>query len=225
MKRQRLIILGLPGAGTSFWAQTLVSMGWVSPPPYEGRRPYPTFESRDLREVNERMMPGGLMTPDRFKEGFVVKEPDEETVQLAQRFVLMSSGTNEKFFLKNPESTLTFERMWSRWDWDHVVGVYREPTANVTSLWKSHLASSVRRTRRVTHTDLAGAWLRWNASLVKHATLRVRFPPCDDHFARFCEAIGDVPDDSAGFDADLVHSEEPDHIPNWAADMWRELEA
>ena len=56
MKHQRVLIFGLPGSGTSLVAQLLVSMGWVAPPPYEGSRPYDTFETREVRDINATML-------------------------------------------------------------------------------------------------------------------------------------------------------------------------
>jgi len=222
-ERKRAIFLGLPGSGTSFWAQLLMSMGWVAPPPYQGNRPYPTFETKALRDANASLLGGTVANQRRFDSDFAVNRPSDRDLADSERLVIHSSAHYERYFLKNPETTLTYVPLWSKWDWDHVIGVYRDPTANVESIWKHHLASPAR--ARLTKADICRAWEHWNSIVFHHATIRVRFPASKADVNRFIAEIGDEPDGSVKFDESMVNSREGRAIPKWAAKLWRKLES
>ena len=211
----RAIILGLPGSGTSLFAQLLVSAGWVAPPPYEGHRPYPTFESKHVRDINATMIGGRVGNYGRFRPDFEVSTPTEFAVRQAQDFILHSDAGHRKWFIKNPECTLTYPLLWKQWEWDHVIGVYRDPTANVASM-RSHTKDGAEVRKQ--------GWVLWNSIIVHNATVTARFPPTQTELANLCEKLDIVPGPGFEFDPSKMNSREGKVIPKWATKTWEMLD-
>lgn len=213
---KRAIIMGVPGSGTSTFAQLLTSSGWVAPPPYEGNRPYPTFETKLVRDVNASMMGGSVSRYNRFRDDFEVALPDDPTILAAQQFILHTDCAYDRWFVKQPEITLTYPLLWNKWEWDFVIGVYRDPTACVRSMG-AHTKDPAPVRRR--------GWVRWNSIILENASMTVRFPPSPPELKAFCKALDIKP--GADFKIDYAHAcrNEGRTIPSWAAETWARLEA
>jgi hypothetical protein len=209
----RVLILGLPGSGTSCVADIYHRAGFFGGEPYfaKGAYPYPTHESLLGRAVNRIVLGGAHRDwPSwRWHDDYRPRNPysDPEVFAFGDWFVEYMDAHGDWFF-KNPESLLTWTAFWRRFRWDEVIGVYRHPEEAVRVLHSTQKACYRR-----------AVWNRYARRLVQAATRTVRFP--DDMPALAQELGVECP-----FNPQLRKTR-VDYDPSgsrWCQEWWTELE-
>ena len=173
----RVLILGLPGSGTSCVADIYQRAGYFGGEPYfsRGVYPYPTCESLLGRAVNRIIL--GSEAKDwpswRWHDDFCPRNPysDIEVFTLGHWFVNEQDKHGDWFF-KNPESLLNWTAFWSRFEWDEVIGVYRHPEESIRTLHSTQKACHRR-----------NVWNRYSRRMLQAVTRTVRFPDDMDELA------------------------------------------
>jgi len=210
----RVLILGLPGSGTSCVAEIYHRAGYHGGRPYfaKGGYPYQTHESLLGRACNRLVL--GVSEKDwpswRWHHDYRPRNPyaDPELHALADLFV-KGQDTEGDWFFKNPESLLTFQGLWKRYSWDEVIGVYRHPGEAIRTM-HSGQQTTFRR----------AAWNRQCRMMLMAATKVVRFP---DDMAALALSMG-VHDPYKGqLRRTEIHYDPMTH--SWCATRWKELEA
>lgn len=207
----RAIVLGMPGSGTSYFTGIMRAAGWDVPCPYVSSRRYRTHEILWHREVNMRALRG--WRPSRFSPRARVAG-GHEILTDARIAIEKADAQCPRWVFKQPESVVTWGKVWSHFRWDLVVGVYRHPSGNIASIRRDHLNPEVHK-----RVDLKRAWLHWNATILGAASVVVRFP---DDGAAFAAHLG--LDAETTFKPHLVTNDVDGPVPGWSADRWEELE-
>ena len=208
----RAIVLGLPGSGTSYITSVMREAGWKVPCPYVASRSYPTHEILWLREVNERALRG--WRPSRFSPRARVDGSKERVID-ARIAIQKADARCARWVFKNPESVVTWEKIWSRFRWDLIVGVYRHPIGTIDSIHRDHLPESV---HERPSCDLELAWSHWNERILDVADVLVRFPDASGLARRLGLARTPDPLD------DLITNAVDGPVPAWSQNLWVRLE-
>jgi len=212
----RILILGLPGSGTSAIAECYFRAGFSNCPPTFAKVDYgyECHESLLGRAVN-RIIVGSDYGPqgwplNRWHHEWKPRNPwnDPEVRHLAMWFMREMDERHGNWFFKNPE-TLQGMAVWNRYEWDEIVGVYRHPEEAIRSLHSSEKACYRRH-----------VWNRYGKALVRYSTKIVRFP---DGVADLADELGVTnpiidgrPRTRVGYDPAAA---------DWCASTWRVLEA
>lgn len=177
----RVLILGLPGSGTSAVADVLSQDGFSDAPPTfsKAKYPYPTHESLLGRAVNRIIIGAPLIWPTwRWHHDFRPRNPfnDPEVHHLARFFVKVNDEAHERWYFKNPETMMAWDTVWKPIGWDEVIGVYRHPEESIRNLHSEQKACY----RRV-------VWNHYTRLLIRASTILLRFP---DDLEPYAESIG-----------------------------------
>lgn len=210
---ERVLILGLPGSGTSAVADILFRAGYSTCPPTfaKGRYPYPTHESLLGRAINRIALGSTVDWPGyRWHDDFEPRYTgtDSELDTLLRYFVRLQDQESDFWFLKNPECLL-FWPLWSRVEWSRVVGVYRHPEEAVRNLHSTQKACYRRE-----------VWKRYSSVLAGVSSFLLRFP---EDIESFSITQGVVSTLKPGLPRQVVDYDP--HTEDWCRDVWRLLEA
>ena len=210
----RLLVLGLPGSGTSAVAECLYRGGYSNCPPTfaKGDYGYETHESLLGRAINRI----GLSAPkerrdwdvERWNDYYRPRNPyaDSELKTLAEWWVHRMDVEHHHWFFKNPESLLLFRTLWYRFEWTEIIGVYRHPEEAIKTL---HSAQKACYRRNV--------WNRYSKILAAVSTRLYRFP---DDIPALAEDVGA---DNHLTDREHVSRSDPGNL-SWCASAYKALE-
>lgn len=208
----RGIILGIGSSGTSFYTQLANRMGWTAPAPYKSGMHFNTFETRRSREINEGLLGKSFV----YDPELAIAEPTDELRRSAAAFVDDMDQKYEQWLFKDPRSTVTYAKLWSRFAWDRIICIYRRPLETLASLSAHHVA------KKNSTKDLTATWRIWSRIMLSVPDAEfIRFPGDERRFARMLGAA--LPPDT-GLDAAKI-TRRDDRIPDWAKQTWFELEA
>ena len=212
----KALILGIPGSGTSYFADLLSHLGYSDCAPTFSRVDYgyPTHESLLGRAVNRIAIghSGQSWPVERWGDQYRPRNPfnDPELHHVADYFVAMQDMHFRRWYFKNPESLMFFDTVWKRHQFDHVIGVYRHADESVQTMHSNQVRGARRR-----------SWLKWSRRLIKHSTILVRFP---DDAGRLCAALGEtLPEKFSTVPGFPTHK----HLNpprDWATEVWGQLE-
>ena len=210
----RVIILGLPGSGTSTVAEVYHRKGYSDCPPTftRGGRPSNPRESLAGRAVNRIVLGAPEIWPTwRWHHDYRPRNPynDPELHALARWFVETADAQYDRWFFKNPEPLLCWHTVWKRYDWTEIVGVYRHPEEATKCL---HSEESMEGRQSV--------WNAYSRLIAQVCTRFVRFP---DDLPGLAEEFG-VDDPIVPGKQKVHRNGNPAEIA-WCGKWWKELEA
>lgn len=208
----RVLVLGMPGSGTSYFAGILDAGGIVSAGmSYSGMPWKGCGESCALREFNRRALDG--WRPSRFGPAPRVRV-DEHDIRAMRAVVELADAAHDRWHFKNPESVLLWDSIWSRVEWDAVLGIYRHPLGTIASVARDHLPPSA-----CARYDLEQTWCRWNEIVLRASSRVFRFPYDGQALARMFD-LGDPEEPTQKYVTNPVDGP----VPEACEDVWNRLE-